>query len=155
MSLIEKTGDLFTASTAAIGHGVNCRGLMGAGIAKEFRRRWPDMYSEYRKLCEERLLKPGQIYPYRFAIDPTEVPAPWFVINIASQEYPGPDASYEWLDSGICNALAYCRERGIVSLAIPRIGCGIGGLTWELVRDLLEVASVAYGDTTTLEVWSP
>lgn len=153
MSLVEYAGDLFRANAAAIGHGVNCRGLMGAGIAKEFRRRWPNMYDEYRKLCEERLLQPGQIYPYRIARDPEEDPSPWYVINVASQEYPGPDASYEWLESGVRAALDFCTDRGLVSLALPRIGCGIGGLSWEKVRDTLERVQLEYG--VELEIWSP
>lgn len=131
--LTEYTGDLFTAHADALGHGVNCKGLMGKGIAKAFREQWPDMYSEYRLMCQEELLKPGLIYPWADKVGPT-------VINIATQEYPGPDASYEWVDAGVRNALAYMNQRGLKSLAIPRIGCGIGGLEWPLVKDLIEVA---------------
>lgn len=153
--IIEKTGDLFRATTQAIGHGVNCRGLMGAGIAKDFRRRWPEMYSEYRKLCDEGILRPGQIYPYRVSsladIDYKLMP-PWYVINIASQEHPGPDASYVWLEQGVEAALKFCTERHLESLALPQIGCGIGGLSWETAREVLERVQLKYD--VTLEVWS-
>lgn len=146
MSLAEHVGNLFDSNAEAIGHGVNCKGLMGKGIALEFRRRWPAMYDEYKLMCQEGLLKPGFIYPYQ-----TE--SGLVVVNIASQEYPGPDAMYEWVDSGVRNALAYCRERGYESLAIPRIGCGIGGLEWETVLNALTVAAAAYPEVA-LEVWS-
>lgn len=146
MTYVEKTGNLFDAETDAIGHGVNCKGLMGAGIAVQFRNRWPDMYSEYRKLCLEGLLSPGQIYPYRdHTLHVT-------LVNIASQEYPGPDAKLEWLVTGVSNALAYCHERGLSSLAVPRIGCGIGGLDWRIVQPTLQAVAAAY--EVHLEVWS-
>lgn len=146
MTLEYAVGDVFTAGTDAIGHGVNCKGLMGAGIAKEFRRRYPDMYSEYRNLCVEGLLRPGQIYPYRAWDDHT-------VINIASQEYPGPDAKLEWLAQGVTAALQYCRERELKSLAIPRIGCGIGGLEWVDVGLTLRDVTEQFPDVR-LEVWT-
>lgn len=141
--ITEYTGDLFTSTAEALGHGANCRGLMGAGIAKQFRDRWPDMHSEYRKLCEEGLLKPGDVYPYRAADR--------ILINIASQEYPGPDAQLEWLAAGMAKALLYCADRGVKSLAIPRIGCGIGGLQWDDVRAVLETFNDA---PVVLEVWT-
>jgi O-acetyl-ADP-ribose deacetylase (regulator of RNase III) len=146
MAMTEHQGDLFTSNTDAIGHGVNCQGLMGAGIARKFRELWPDMYNEYKKLCQEGLLRPGQIYPYRTY-------ASGVVINIATQEYPGPDANYVWLERGVNNALAFCEERGLTSLALPRLGCGIGGLDWNLVRDSLERAAENYSKVD-LEVWS-
>lgn len=147
MTLVLKTGDLFTSTADALGHGVNCMGLMGAGIAVAFKERCdPAMYEEYRKLCEQKLLKPGLIYPFRNSDGR-------YVINIASQEYPGPDATYEWLDSGMANALAYCSQRGLKSLAVPRIGCGIGGLEWDTVRDLMQQCANSYADVD-LEVWS-
>lgn len=145
MTLVLKTGDLFSSEASAIGHGVNCKGLMGAGIAVQFRSLYPDMYQEYRKLCMEDLLRPGQIFPYR-AHDRT-------VINIASQEYPGPDAKYEWLITGVRAALRYCEERGLASLALPRIGCGIGGLEWVSVELLLGDITDEH-PTIELEVWS-
>lgn len=145
MTFVSRQGDLFTSEADAIGHGVNCRGLMGAGIALQFRSRYPDMYYEYKKLCVEDLLKPGQIYPYR-AHDRT-------VINIASQEYPGPDASYEWLVTGVRSALRYCTERGLQSLALPRIGCGIGGLDWVSVELLLSTLAEER-PSVSLEIWS-
>jgi O-acetyl-ADP-ribose deacetylase (regulator of RNase III) len=146
VTIVEHEGDLFDSDAGALGHGVNCKGLMGKGIARGFRERWPAMYEEYKLMCVEGLLKPGLVFPYRYGIYQ-------YVINIATQEYPGPDASYEWVDAGVRNALAFCREREIPSLAVPRLGCGIGGLDWNLVRDRLEEASDEYPDVE-LEVWS-
>lgn len=145
MTFIEKIGDLFTSDAPALGHGVNCKGLMGAGIAIQFRRGYPGMYAEYRKLCVEKLLRPGQIYPYR-AGDRT-------IVNIASQEYPGPDASLRWLELGLSAALEYCVERELAALAIPRIGCGIGGLAWLDAKHVMTEVASSF-DTVTLEVWT-
>jgi O-acetyl-ADP-ribose deacetylase (regulator of RNase III) len=141
----ERRGDLFSSKAAAIGHGVNTKGLMGAGIAAAFRAAYPDMYKEYRLLCTEGLLNPGDIFPYKTRTHT--------VINIASQEHPGPDAKIEWLQQGVGRALEHCRKRGLDSLALPRIGCGIGGLNWSEVRTVLQALSSVY-PSIGLEVWS-
>lgn len=114
-------GDLFDEDTQVIAHGVNCKGLMGAGIAKAFRAKYPDMYKEYRMMCQEEILRPGGIFPYKVSDTLT-------VMNIASQEWPGPDASLQWLQSGLKSCLNYMRDRQLSMLAMPWIGCGIGGL---------------------------
>ena len=63
--IVERTGDLFTADCPALGHGVNTLGSMGAGIAVEFRRRWPAMYDAYREECRSGRLQPGGIFVYQ------------------------------------------------------------------------------------------
>lgn len=126
MIITEVRGDLFDAPELAIGHGVNCVGVMGAGVAKEVRRRYPTTYSLYRLHCEAGRLKPGDIQPV------------WeqdrYIINIASQRRPGPYARLEWIRRGIWESVLFLDAQSITSLAIPRIGCGIGGLNWETVR---------------------
>jgi O-acetyl-ADP-ribose deacetylase (regulator of RNase III) len=60
--IVERTGDLLTSACLALGHGVNTLGSMGAGIAVEFRRRWPAMYDAYREPCRSGALQPGGIF---------------------------------------------------------------------------------------------
>ena len=137
-------GDLFTSTADAIGHGVNCKGVMGAGIAKQFRARYPDMYQEYRRICAEGLLLPGEIHTYT---------SPGVrVINIASQEHPGPNANLYWLTTGVASALLYCKMQGLTTLALPRIGCGIGGLAWDDVY--LALDNLTAMTVVRLEVWT-
>jgi O-acetyl-ADP-ribose deacetylase (regulator of RNase III) len=129
----EIQGDLFTSDAPAIGHGVNCRGVMGAGIAVAFREKYPAMYRHYRKMCDAGELQPGGIFAW--SARPDE--GPW-VYNIASQDEPGANATYEWLDQGLRSAVANMVAWGQDRIAIPRIGCGIGGLDWLMVADVID-----------------
>lgn len=127
-----RVGDLFEQGFQAIGHGVNCRGAMGAGIALEFSRRWPNMHVKYRDLCVSGALKPGGVYIYG------NKPV---VYNLATQYWPGANAKLEYLNSSLRIALADAEEHGIGEIGVPRIGAGIGGLTWEKVRVIMEAAA--------------
>lgn len=142
--LIEKTGNLFDSDAPAYAHGVNTRGLMGAGIAVEFKHRWPDMYKVYKNLCKDEMLLPGGYFPY--------VTKERTIINIASQDLPGPHAKLQWFEEGLSEALAYADWNNIQKIAMPRIGCGIGGLDWADVRDIIEY--FAEEGECDIEVWS-
>jgi O-acetyl-ADP-ribose deacetylase (regulator of RNase III) len=65
--IVERIGDLPSSHCPALGHGVNTLGLMGAGIAVEFRRRWPTMYQAYREECRSGRLQPGGLFVYQAA----------------------------------------------------------------------------------------
>lgn len=144
MSVEYIEGDLFDCGVAAIGHGVNCTGVMGAGIATVFRRRYPDMYVQYKLWCETGVLTPGISMPWE-VVDPADPLDPVrYVFNIASQDRPGADARYQWLFSGVNNAIMQARSLGLSALALPRIGAGIGGLKWDDVRDAYEDLGKAY-----------
>ncbi len=126
-NLAEVYGDLFELDFPAIGHGCNCVGVMGAGIAKEFRSRWPDMYLEYKDFCEDGSAFPGDFYPY-------ELPGGLMVYNMLTQPVPGPSAQIKYIEMAVTKSIADCIERGIDVLAIPRIGAGLGGLRWSDIR---------------------
>lgn len=142
--MIEINGDLFTSDSTALGHGVNVEGLMGAGIAPYFARLFPQMYMDYRALCAAKLLHPGDVHVHT-TLNLT-------IYNIASQDRPGKHARLDWLLDGVDAALDHAQSVGHSVLAIPRIGCGIGGLQWLDVGRELE--SLSKGYTTQLHVYS-
>lgn len=131
-------GDLFTSTTGAIGHGVNCKGAMGAGIARLFRQKFPKMYEEYRRLCTNELIEPGDCFSWW-----DEQKQSW-VYNLASQKNLGADARLEWFEEAAFNALSHADLHGIEEVAIPQIGCGIGGLEWEDVEPMLKTVEVSF-----------
>lgn len=143
--LILKTGDLFTTHSRGIGHGVNVDGMMGAGIAVVFRKRFPAMYGAYAAACMTGALEPGGVFIW-------EEPNAGFIYNIASQDRPGANAHLGWLDTGVREALAHADEHGITSISLPRIGCGIGGLDWEAAQLVLANAAKLY--SCDIEVWT-
>jgi O-acetyl-ADP-ribose deacetylase (regulator of RNase III) len=130
-----RTGDLFAQpDLKAFGHGVNCRGIMGAGIAKEFRRRWPDMYTQYTVNCANNKLLPGDVLPWRS-------PEGITVYNMATQAQPGPHAKYMHVARSLDVALRHARRHGIDAVGVPRIGAGIGGLCWDMVAQIIDEAA--------------
>ncbi|HEU0129548.1 MAG TPA: macro domain-containing protein [Mycobacteriales bacterium] len=135
MAYTEVTGDLFALGLPAIGHGCNCAGVMVAGIAVEFRRRWPRMYDEYRRRCRAGKFRLGGCWAY----DAGDV----VVYNLATQREPGAHATLGAIERSVATALADVAARGLPSLGLPRLGAGIGGLRWDDVREVLRAAGEA------------
>lgn len=132
MKLIERVGDLFDYPGLAIGHGVNTQGVMGAGVAREFRDRYPEMFDTYRDLCRQGKLSPGEAMLY-------EVSASRVVCNLATQRFLGANALVSWVIDAVKDAATSLIEHyHCYELATCRIGCGIGGLEWEAVREYLD-----------------
>lgn len=156
MALTLKTGSLFDSTADAYAHGVNTEGLMGAGIAVLFKKAYPDMYASYKQLCKDGILEAGEIFAWdRLGAVPirTPVPNPRWIYNIASQDKPGANARLEWFETGLTRMLKHAKANGVKSIAMPRIGCGIGGLEWEDVLDILEHYSSKVD--VEIEVWTP
>lgn len=148
MTVVHRTGNIFTTDLPAIGHGVNTKGVMGAGIAKTIRANFPDVYSLYRDYCQEGRLKPGDVFP---AFSVMSNPNRW-IFNIASQNNTGPDATYEWVEMGMAKALVLAKNLGLSGLALPRIASGIGGLEWDLVEPIMTAAADLYPNLI-VELW--
>lgn len=119
---------------------------MNAGVAKEFRIRYPEMYREYRSLCQSDVLLAGGVHPW---LDPR---SNRWVYNLASQDEPGAYARLEWVDSSVRTMLEHASQHGVAKVSLPRIGCGIGGLRWRDVERVLSDAARS-SDEVQLEVW--
>lgn len=124
-------GDLFDPNFGfeAICHGVNCKGVMGSGIAVAFKGLYPEMFKAYRDMCLQGFLLPGMVMPWKTGNDNPKV-----VYNIASQYNPGPDGNYGALEVGLRWVDFHARTHKIESVGLPEIGCGIAGLDWNLVK---------------------
>lgn len=126
----EVTGNLFESldKLDSIAHGVNCKGVMGAGIALEIKNRFRSTYLAYQQQCESLSLRPGMAYGYG--------ESNLVVWNLATQYIPGPDARLRWIAASVAKMLDYEEE---MTIGMPRIGCGIGGLQWPDVRTILKL----------------
>jgi len=123
------SGDLFRNAhdAQAFAHGCNCQGSMGAGIAKNFRARYPEMYEEYRRRCkaEPRQFNLGECWLWKADNQP-------WVFNLGTQEgYWRARASYEAIDTALRSMRQQADVEGITRIAVPRIGVGYGGLSWK------------------------
>jgi O-acetyl-ADP-ribose deacetylase (regulator of RNase III) len=130
------TGDLFANrfKARALAHGCNCKGSMGAGIATGFRDRHPAMFAEYRRRCkaQPREFNLGDAMLWK------EEGKPW-VFNLATQEGVWrARASYEAVEAALKSMRGQADREGVTSIAMPKVGAGYGGLSWEKVREVIE-----------------
>jgi O-acetyl-ADP-ribose deacetylase (regulator of RNase III) len=126
MSVTHTIGDLIQSDEEFIAHGCNTKGAMGAGIARVIARQYPEVERVYSAHCRTRDFVVGSCLPVR--VDDRTV------FNLGTQEFPGADASYWGIMLSFGNLFEHCRAHGIERVAIPRIGCGIGGLDWNAVE---------------------
>lgn len=126
--IVFTSGDLFLSRAQVLGHGVNTLGVMGAGIAVEFKRRFPKAYKRYRELCLGGGLTPGGVFL-------STEQEPW-ILHFATQDGTQ-GARLEYVQRSFEKAAASLKDWGVRSLAIPAIGAGLGGLDWALVSKLL------------------
>ena len=122
--------DLFTSSAQTLVNPVNTEGVMGAGIALEFRRRFPEMFKRYAEHCKAGRLAVGSLYLWRGSNR-------WVLCLPTKQEWRK-SSRLEWVKSGLRKLADVYVARGITSVALPQLGCGRGGLAWEDVRPLME-----------------
>jgi O-acetyl-ADP-ribose deacetylase (regulator of RNase III) len=141
-------GDLFTTDAKIIAHGANTVGVMGAGVAKTLKEKYPKNYKDYYYYCKvQQFARPGEWYA-------NDRGGP-LILNLFTQDAPGPNARYEWVFSSIMNFLDFYSKtdkRYGKTIAIPEIGSGIGGLEWAVVEKLLVLTELIYHDFE-FEVW--
>jgi O-acetyl-ADP-ribose deacetylase (regulator of RNase III) len=143
MSLQIIQGDLLDADEPVIAHGCNVKGLMGAGIARQIAERYALLYNCYENECYEGRFQTGD----SLAVSTN---GRW-VFNLATQDKPGPFARYEWIEKSFDSMFAQMISLGLRRVAIPKIGCGIGGLEWDQVEAIIEKVVARVSD----DHWSP
>lgn len=145
--MIELTrGNLLEADAEALVNTVNCVGVMGRGVALQFRQAYPENYETYRRACDRHELHPGQMLVWS-----TSRPHnPRYIINFPTKRHWKGKSRLEDIESGLAALVAEVRDRGIKSIAIPPLGCGNGGLDWCDVRPRMEAAFAMMPDTRVL-----
>ena len=125
-----KSGDIFNEPAEALVNPVNCVGVMGRGLALEFRQRFPGNYAEYRRACREGRVRPGRMLVHH--------ENGRCIINFPTKRHWRDDSRIEDLREGLKSLTQELRNRGIRSVAIPALGAGLGGLEWPAVRAEIE-----------------
>lgn len=124
-------GDLFTSPAKVLVNTVNTVGVMGKGLAKEFKRLFPEMFSEYQRLCEEGDLVIGSLFLYH---TPHKS-----VLNFPTKRHWRSPSTVEYIEQGLRTFIESYERLGIDSIAFPQLGCGNGELDWDSqVRPLME-----------------
>jgi O-acetyl-ADP-ribose deacetylase (regulator of RNase III) len=127
-------GNILKHDADALVNTVNCVGVMGRGVALQFRRAFPENYDAYRKEAKAGQIQPGRMFVFeRAAFD-----SPRFIVNFPTKRHWKGKSRIEDIESGLADLVRVIQERGIRSIAIPPLGCGLGGLDWNVVRPLIE-----------------
>ena len=129
-----KTGDILTETAEALVNTVNCVGVMGRGIALQFKRAFPNNFKAYAARCERNQVRPGQVYVFETG---TFV-LPHYIVNFPTKRHWRGKSRIEDIESGLESLVQEIRSRRIRSIAIPPLGSGLGGLPWHCVRTRME-----------------
>lgn len=137
MAQIElRSGDILKASAEAIVNTVNCVGIMGRGVALQFKKAFPANFRAYEAACKADEVQPGRM----FVFDTGAFTNPRYIINFPTKRHWKGKSRIEDIDSGLIALAQEVRDRGIKSIAIPPLGAGLGGLDWNDVRPRIEAA---------------
>ena len=123
-------GDLFASEAQTLTNTVNTVGVMGKGIALEFRKRFPQMYEDYVRRCERNEVRLGRPYLYKPLVPP-------WILNFPTKEHWRSVSRLDAITDGLDFLVKHYREWGTESLAVPPLGCGEGGLEWRVVGPTL------------------
>lgn len=137
MTIEYKTGDMFDEPTEAIVNTVNCVGVMGKGVALEFKRRWPENFRAYKRLCDAGDFSPGKMFVFEnggLVGDGHHR----YLINFPTKQHWRAQSKIEFIEKGLDDFVTQIQRLGIKSVALPPLGCGNGGLNWSEVRPLIE-----------------
>lgn len=128
-----RDGDLLADESEALVNAVNCVGVMGAGVALAFRRRFPENYRAYAAACRRNAVEPGRMFVFETGT-PT---SPRYLVNFPTKRHWKDPSRMEDIVAGLESLREEVRARAIRSVALPALGCGLGGLPWPEVRAVI------------------
>lgn len=134
-----RAGDILKADAEALVNAVNCVGVMGRGVALLFKKAFLENFKAYAAACARREVKPGRMFVFE-----TGYPAnPKFIINFPTKRHWRDGSRMEDVEIGLADLAETIRKHGIRSIALPALGCGMGGLNWSEVRPRIETSMQA------------
>jgi len=137
-------GDIFADGAEAIVNPVNCVGVMGKGLAHQFKKRFPENFQAYAAACKRDELRPGEMLVFK--CPPSSESAdksrksPSFIINFPTKRHWRNASRMEDIEAGLKRLVEVIRRHQIRSIAIPALGSGLGGLDWAEVKPRIEAA---------------
>ena len=149
MGISLKTGDITLASEDCIISAANTVGVMGKGVAKAIKNRFPWCYPPYKNACANNKFEPGEIFVVKLEDLEPNTPV---IIHAATKKHWRHKSKIEWVKSCFKNLRNYAEENQCGSMAIPKLGCGLGGLDWESVEE--EMNSIFYGLDCEIVIYS-
>lgn len=135
-------GNLLMSDTEALVNTVNCVGVMGKGVALQFKQAFPENFNAYHKACFKNEVIPGRMFIFKTG----NLFNPKYIINFPTKRHWREKSKMEDIEDGLKALVKEIKTMKIQSIAIPSLGCGLGGLDWKSVRLLIEKALLELSD---------
>jgi O-acetyl-ADP-ribose deacetylase (regulator of RNase III) len=126
-------GDLLKSDAQALVNAVNTVGVMGKGIALQFKNRYPENYKVYKEACKNGELSIGKI----LVVKEGDLINEKFIVNFPTKQHWRNSSEISYIHDGLIALQKAIKEYDIQSIAIPPLGCGLGGLDWDVVRPMI------------------
>lgn len=144
------SGNILHADVEAVVNTVNCVGIMGRGIALQFKNAYPENFAAYVRACKAEEVRPGRMFVY----DMGALTNPRYIVNFPTKRHWKGKSRMEDIEAGLVDLERVIRRKGIRSIAIPPLGAGLGGLNWDDVKPRIEHAMASLDDIDVL-VYEP
>jgi O-acetyl-ADP-ribose deacetylase (regulator of RNase III) len=136
------SGDILKCEADALVNTVNCVGVMGRGIALQFKHAYPGNFTAYAAACRRGEVQPGRM----FVFETGQLTPPRYIVNFPTKRHWRGRSRIDDIDAGLAALVEEIRARGIHSIAIPPLGSGLGGLEWAEVKPRIEAALAVLAD---------
>ena len=146
-----KVGDVLSEKTEALVNTVNCVGVMGRGVALQFKKAFPENFKAYAKACQRQEVVPGRM----FVFETEQLDNPKYIINFPTKRHWRSKSRIADIESGLDALVAVIRERQINSIALPPLGSGLGGLEWPAVRSSIDAVLAELSADVRVVVFEP
>ena len=128
------TGNLLEANAEALVNAVNCVGVMGKGIALQFKMAYPENFNQYQDACKKKQVNIGEMLICRLY----GLENPRYIINFPTKNHWRESSHPESIRLGLRSLTKEVVRLKIQSIAIPALGCGNGGLSWDSVNKIIK-----------------
>lgn len=136
------TGDLLDDDAQVLVNTVNCVGVMGRGIALQFKKKFPENYKAYVQACKRGSVTPGRMFVFTYA----DIFNTRYIVNFPTKRHWKEKSRIEDIETGLDDLVHFVTTHKITSIAIPPLGSGLGGLSWSLVKEKIEKAFAHLND---------
>lgn len=137
-----KHGDILREDAEALINTVNCMGIMGRGIALQFKNAFPENFKAYVKACKNNEVQPGKM----FVFETGQLTNPRYIINFPTKRHWRGKSRMEDIEAGLIDLVITIQKYNIQTIAIPPLGSGLGGLDWSMVKPRIETALRSLSD---------
>lgn len=127
--MLEEMNDIFKSKAFAIVNPVNCVGVMGKGLALQFKKNYPQNYLEYKKHCDSGSLEIGKCFSF---FENNKL-----IVNFPTKNHWKDQSTYSYIKLGLIALERHIEHYKIESIAIPKLGCGLGGLNFAIVKPMI------------------